>query len=485
LLRNGAYNLAGAVLRALLNLVSIPLLIRYLGNEMYGLWVLIVAILGVAMVADGGLSTSMTYFGAKDLAGDDSVGLGHTVAAALLSTLVLAVLMGVVVELAAPLIMSFFDNLPIAQQRAGTIAIRLGAVSLVALLMQNVLSGLFHAMQLYGTSNLLSTVQLAINTIGYIAIAAAGGSVTSLMAWQVCVSVVALAVYALVARSLLRRRAASLRISTEKIRAVSKYGAHTWVGSLGSVAFSQLDRIIVGKSLGTSVLAVYGAITGVVKQINTFTAVPVQPLLPQLAQLSMDGSMAGEIRTAVRRALHINTLGALALGLGLFTLAPVVLPVLLDRSATPLEITALRVGAIIYGLFSLNGVGYYVLLAMHRLRSFMFIQLLSGVLAIALIAIGCRYGLVGAITGNVGYLGVSALSLLGMRYVDVTFMTWTGWIRPALLWAAATTMVALVVPQHPAVLVIAATIQCAVLAVWFAREQPGVLHSLKQAWQHR
>jgi O-antigen/teichoic acid export membrane protein len=166
-------------------------------------------------------------------------------------------------------------------------------------------------------------------------------------------------------------------------------------------------------------------------------------------------------------------------------IAPVVLPVLLDRSASPLEVTALRIGAIIYGLFSLNGVGYYVLLAMNRLRSFMIIQLLSGVLAIALIAFGCRYGLVGAIAGNVGYLGVSALSLLGMRYVNVSFVTWTSWIRPALLWAAATTMVALIVPQHTGVLLVAATVQCGVLAVWFAREQPGVFQSLKQAWHHR
>lgn len=438
------------------------------------------------MLAEGGLSTAVTYFTARDLSHNRVDDISHTLSGAVVGTLGLAGLMSVVLVFAADTVIGIFDTLQPNQRTAAALAVRIGVICLISLLLQNVAGGLLHGLQCFGLSNILSTIQVALNTIGFIVISERGGGVAELMTWQAAVSVASLALYALTVRRVLRPFPIKLRFDVGRIIPVWRYAIMTWVGTLGGVLFTQIDRLVVGKYLGTSTLAVYGAITGVVKQINTFTAVPVQPLLPQVTQLtSSDREADKTIRAKVRKALHVNTVGALGLGIALFTLAPLAMPVLLDRAATQTEINGLRMASVIYAVFSLNGVGYYVLLAMNGVRAFMIIQLLSGVLAVTMIALGTRFGLLGAMAGNMGYLGVTAFSLLGMKYLKVSVFTWLGWIRPALIWAAATAIVTLLVPQQVVFLLLAALIQCAVLAYWFAREQPSLFQSLTHPWRPR
>ncbi len=430
------------------------------------------------MLAEGGLATSVTYFAAKDIAEADSQALSETITTTLAVTLALASAIALALYSTADAIIAFFDKLSSLQQADGIAALRIGVASLAALLVQNVLIGLLQGMQRYGISNLLSTAQVATSTVGFIVIGARGGGVADLMTWQVIISLASLFIYAMTVRYVLRSFQIRLRLSTERFTAIWKYGLMTWVGTLGGVLFSQLDRVVVAKALGAPTLAVYGAITGAVRQINTFTAVPVQPLLPQLAQLSARRDTVDEIRVLVRKALHVNTLGALALGILLFTLAPLAISLLLDRPASVAEVYGLRVATVIYSLFSINGVGYYVLLAVNGVRSFMLIQLVSGVAALVLIAVGTRYGMMGAIVGNAGYLGVWAFSVLGMRYVNVEFATWFGWIRPPLLWTAFAAIVTVLIPQNTSLLLMVAALQCGVLALWFAGQQPVLFYTL-------
>lgn len=70
MIKNGFYNVVGAVIRIGLTLLTIPLIIRLIGVEEYGLWTLVSTMIGIVGLAEAGLAVSTTVFLSRDLAND-------------------------------------------------------------------------------------------------------------------------------------------------------------------------------------------------------------------------------------------------------------------------------------------------------------------------------------------------------------------------------------------------------------------------------
>ncbi|HPD42234.1 MAG TPA: polysaccharide biosynthesis protein, partial [Anaerolineae bacterium] len=66
--KNGLYNSIGSAIQMLLSILIIPVLIRGVGLDEYGLWTLVASVFGLVELAEAGLSVSTTYFVSRDLA---------------------------------------------------------------------------------------------------------------------------------------------------------------------------------------------------------------------------------------------------------------------------------------------------------------------------------------------------------------------------------------------------------------------------------
>jgi O-antigen/teichoic acid export membrane protein len=71
LLRNSFYNSLGGVIRLGLGVITIPILIRALGIEEYGVWTLASSVISIVMLAESGLSFSTTFFVSQSLSKND------------------------------------------------------------------------------------------------------------------------------------------------------------------------------------------------------------------------------------------------------------------------------------------------------------------------------------------------------------------------------------------------------------------------------
>src|SRR6185436_15656172 len=119
--------------------------------------------------------------------------------------------------------------------------------------------------------------------------------------------------------------------------------------------FTQADKIVVGHVLGASVAGTYDAITKVTQQINTFSALPVQPLLPDMSgRLATMEAERPAITARLKEATRINATVALWLGAALFAFAPELLRLMLSSEATPAIVQGFRVAVVIYAAYSLN-----------------------------------------------------------------------------------------------------------------------------------
>lgn len=472
MLKNGFYNVIGAVLRLGVGLLTIPLLIRLIGIEEYGLWMLVSTAISLVSLAETGLSISTTVFLSRDLANKDASGMSQTLTVTFGAMLLLATLAAVGLWVSAGAIADLFPNLGMAQRDAAVQALQIGGLVVWARLLQQILVGVEQAYQRYGLMNVLMTIQSVLSSFGLLGVAWLGWRTVALMQWQAVATFAVLLAHIWVGCLLVRDMQPRLVWNSVKGLQVVRYSLMTWVALLGGALFSHVDRLIVGAVLGTGVLGIYAAITNVTSQINSFSALPVQPLLPTLSNQVVKSGSQSIIVQQVKQALEINSLIALFTGSILFTFAPFLMQVMVSDASNGENILAFRIATAIYTLYSVNAVGYYILFGVNATFSGMVIQLLSGFTSLLLIGIGSSIsGLLGAIVGNAGYLGVWCLTYWGMKQLGIPLTLWVKWLYFPILWFISVIILNMLIADKIIVKLLLAAVQSAIIIGWFITVQ--------------
>lgn len=472
MLKSGITNVIGQVLRVIASLLTIPLLTRLLGLEEYGLWVLVTAVVGFVMLAEAGLTTSTVVFVSQDLAKEDTRELVSSITILMLAMFALATVAALGLWLLAPSLVLFFPNLNAVQQQTLHNALQIGAVFIWVQLLQQLTAGIEQAYQRYDIMNLLRVIQAVGTSVGLLIVAWHGGKVVELMVAQTLISVIILVLHFGTIRWLMRDIKLTPVWNSSKGINILKYSLVTWIGTIGGTFFLQGDRLIVGRLLGAEVLGIYAAITSLAIQINSISGLLVQPILPQISTLFAQGSEKSLvlIRTYFQRAVVLNVLAAVGLGMLLIVWAPLALRFMLPRPPVAIEIYSLRICALIYTLYSLNAVGYYVLFATKGVQANTIIVIFSGCLALLLIwFFANRIGLVGAISGNIGFvITITLLWISANRIALPIYHLAQAYYIPC-IWLFAELGISSFLSDTWAIHLVLTFIGCIVLLVWFAR----------------
>ncbi len=473
MLKSGLYNVLGAGIRIGLTLATIPLLIRVIGVEEYGLWTLVSAAIGIVGLAEGGLSVSTTVFISKDLANDNINGISQTLTLTFGMMLLLATLAAIALWLGAARLVDLFPRLEPVQQAATVQAFQIGGLVIWGRLLQQVLVGVEQAYQRYKVLNILNTIQAGLSSLGMLGVVSLGGKTIAMMQWQAVTSIGMLVIHVWLVFLLMRGLNLHLMWDRNRGIAIARYSLMTWLVTLSSLLFTQVDRLIVGSVLGPAVLGIYAAITSITTQINSFSALPVQPLLPVLSGLMTKQNVSQLIvQQQVKKAIQIN--GAIALGIGaaLLTLAPIVLHTIIPSATTTENILVFRFAVIIYTFYSLNAVGYYILFSINNAVNICAtVQFTSTIISIVMIFFGAFYwNLTGAVIGNIGYVGLWFMTFFGMKKLSIGMRLWLGWIYFPMLCFIGVLLINVAVADNIFIKLTIFVIQSLVFICWFTTE---------------
>ena len=315
MIRNGLYNVTGAIIRLLLSLLTIPLLIRLIGIDKYGLWSFTMAVIGIVALSEIGLSLSTTVFVARDLTSGNPQNIIETLTITLSTMLILASLAAISLWLAAVPLSGLIPNISQAQRDEVARTLAIGTPVIWARMLQQVLIGFKQAHQQYAEINILQTFQTAALTLGWLVVAWYGGGIAALMGWQAVIALTFFALHVLFSLRLLQGLSLRPVWRWAKASYIARYSLATWVSVLGTSLFSQFDRLIVGAILGPAALGFYAAVTNVTVQINTLSAMLVQPQFPVITQMLAEKAVdLSPLRERVRQAIAANTAGSLGLG---------------------------------------------------------------------------------------------------------------------------------------------------------------------------
>lgn len=478
MLKDGVYNLVGAIIRLIVVSVTIPVLLRLIGIQEFGLWTLVSAAISIATLAEAGLSISTTVFLSKDLIRNDNVATSETLTITIGLMLLLATLAALVMIYGADFIVTLFSKLTPTEQETAVASIRIGSIVVWARLMQSVLIGPIQALHRFGILNVVNTFQAVVTNSVLVIVAAKGGLTVEMTMGIALVSVGFFLIFVLVDYKLLEGRQIAIRLNRSKLNAIGRYSLLTWSSALGGQFFSQGDRLIVGSVLGTTVLGIYGAITSITVQITSLTAMALSPLLPRLSGTwSQESAGKVDVQTQLEQATVFNAFVTVGAGSLMFILAPYIVLFVIPDSNIGDVLLAFQIAILIYAIYPLNAVGYYMLFADGAVRTNLIINLLSGSLALLLIWFGAySIGLLGAIFGNIGYVGSLAFIYFGMRYVQIPFINWVRWIRLPLLWLASVIVINLLLSEQLGLQFFAYSLQVMLFAAWFGYHQRHILY---------
>jgi hypothetical protein len=98
--------------------------------------------------------------------------------------------------------------------------------------------------------------------------------------------------------------------------------------------------------------------------------------------------------------------------------------------------------------------------------------LLSGFTSLLLIGIGSSIsGLLGAIVGNAGYLGVWGLTYWGMKQLGIPLSLWVKWLYFPILWFILVIILNILIADQIILKLVLSAVQSAIIIGWFITVQ--------------
>ena len=302
---NSVANTSGRIAAAILNIVAVPIYLRVLGSESYGLIAFVTALQGMLAFLDFGLATTANREVARSSPADTATREAAIVTLETLYWLSAAALFLVLAVLAFPLANSWltFDRLSQSDVRLAMIlAAATAAFRWPVAVYNGILSGLEKQVlaNIYTASVGLGRVTVGISTILWV-----HSSVQALLIANLAVAVGEVIVLRLIARRALGlRHAASWRIDRNVVNRVGRFALGAGgVGALGTL-LANVDKVLLGRAVSLQELGIYSTITTIAAVIPMLGNAVCSAAFPRLARASAEEcartSMSRELKDAVR-----------------------------------------------------------------------------------------------------------------------------------------------------------------------------------------
>lgn len=390
--KNAIASGAQAAATALLLFLTYRYLLRELTPEQFGLWALLVAVAGVARLADFGLGAAAARFVAADL------GAGaHDRAAAVLQTLVVVAALGsgavaVTAWLLAPTYLPWL--VPAAALPASHALLPYMLASLALQIVGSALLGGLEGAQRYGLRAAVVVGGYALLLTGCILLVPRFGLVGVGLAQVVQAASLALVAWLLVRHALRMRDLLPLRASWAELRRVGTFSGGFQLIAISQIAVELLVKTVLSRFAGLAATGLFEVAQRITQQLRAPLVGACQVLLPAVAS-----KQGGDARIAplYARAAGLLTLLAATAFSGLQIAFPLLTVFLLGSFDELLwSMTALL--GVAWLLNTLSVPSYYALLGLGTTRwhvlGHVLILVVTAVLAPPL---GASFGVLGIV----------------------------------------------------------------------------------------
>lgn len=299
--RNIVANYIGQGWRVLMQLAFVPLYIKYLGIEAYGLIGLFAALQAWLVLLDLGMRPSLGREMARFTAGARDV---ESIRDLLRSVELVALAMGAAVGLAIAAGSTMAANhwirsVNLSPGAASQAIALMGAVASLRLI-ENVYISSVAGLQRQVLENAFSALMATVRGLGAVAVLAwVSPTIQAFFVWQTAVSLVSTVVFSRLAWRLLPKGARPARFSVQQLRSVWRFASGMTVISLLALLLTQVDKILLSRLLSLDAFGYYALAGAVAGALYSVVGPITTAYYPRLTQL-----VTGADHTALRAEYH-------------------------------------------------------------------------------------------------------------------------------------------------------------------------------------
>ncbi len=287
LARNTAINLAGQILPLAVTVAVLPLVIRALGLERFGVLSLISIVTGYLYVFDLGLGRAVTRSVSQALSTGALSRLRTVTHTALIAESVLGVIAGLILGATAPALVSRILNIPENLRSEALTSLYILMLSLPIVFAAGPFRGALEAAQRFDLVNMVTAPALAINAVIPLAAVQAGLSLPGIVVFQVIFSVVILIVYASLTIHLFPSLRRLPRFYWDEFCGLMSFGGWITVSNITGPLLLYLDRFLIGALLTVADVAYYAAPFQVIIRLWLIPTSLVMTLFPAFSAFRM------------------------------------------------------------------------------------------------------------------------------------------------------------------------------------------------------
>lgn len=307
--KGSLWTLAGQVFPLGASLVATPFVIRFLGAEGYGVFILVGLIPTYLGFADMGMSIASTKFGSEAYAAGDAEREARTVRTAAVIALCAAVPAAMLIAVFSSRLVDMF-NVPEQLAAEAALALKIASVTFVL----NFLNAIFNTPQ-------LTRLRMDLNTLLTSGLRMGGIIATPIVIYfgggilgaVVVLLIVALATFIghLSVSSRLLPQLLDITVDRSSIRPLLKFGGALTLSGIAGIVLVNAEKGMLSTLLSPKALAYYYVAFTLVNMMAMFSSAMVQSILPAFSQLQDSGTRS-----------HLNSLYSRGIRMNLIWLVP-------------------------------------------------------------------------------------------------------------------------------------------------------------------
>jgi len=412
---NATYGSADYISLPALMLCSAPFLLHRLGVEQYAIWVLAsIAVTSGILLSAGFGDAALKYISAYR-GKDDHAGVERIIRTLLGIDLTVGTMIAVLLGLLIPFLVSHLPNISGELRASYQHALAIGCILLVVKAVESVFICAQRAHERYDVAARF-TIATRILTISVaVVIAALGRGTVSIMLATLLLAILSVL---LQARAVWKRLALhSLWPSWQRasVKELFSFGAFSWLQGLIGLLTGQADRFLVGYLLGTHALAYYSICVQAALPIHGIAAAGLQVLFPYLAA-RLDVLSIVSVRRKFATAFAANVAVVAVLATPVIFGSRYILRLWMGQDFAIHASATLSVMACGFALLGLNVTGFFMFMAMGRIKLLTLVNAIGAITMLTAIAIlAPRFGIIGAAAGRLVYGPIVCIIYIPLR----------------------------------------------------------------------
>jgi O-antigen/teichoic acid export membrane protein len=300
-------NVGGRGVLTLLALVVTPVLVRRLGTEVYGIYVIAFTLGGSLSILDVGLTPAVVMLLSRAWHVQDRAEMERILGTALTAYFAVGLTLTACVAAAVPWIATSLLHISERLRGDAEAALWISTASFLLSLMFSVFNSVPTALERFDIVVLRTIVVQLLTTAAVIVYVLLGGGLVGVMVINLLGNASALALFFAVSRVLLPGVSIRPRFSGAIARAIGRFSAFKFAGAIGALLTYRFDQVAIGALLSVTSAGVYVVPATAASRVLQLLTDLMLPLFPRVSKLANDRAA---VRSLLLRSVRLMTLAA-------------------------------------------------------------------------------------------------------------------------------------------------------------------------------